>query len=44
MEQKYSSKDTSINVVNKVYKQYLFNANSKILDYGGGKYDTNKEY
>ena len=44
MKQKYSSKDTSINVVNKVYKQYDFQPNSLILDYGGGKYDANIEY
>lgn len=44
MEQKYSSKDTSINVVNKVYKQYNFPSNSVILDFGGGKYDTNIKY
>lgn len=42
--QKYTSKDTSINVVNKVYKQCTFNDNSLILDYGGGKYDSNAEY
>lgn len=42
--QKYSSKDTSINVVNKVYKQCAFKDNSVILDYGGGKYDTNVDY
>lgn len=44
MRQEYSSKETSINVVNKVYKQYDFKPNTKVLDYGGGKYDTNKEY
>lgn len=44
MEQKYSSKDTSINTVNKVYKSYDFPENSLILDYGGGKYDSNKKY
>jgi hypothetical protein len=44
MNQKYSSKDTSINVVNKVYKKYNFKPNTTILDYGGGKYDTNTEY
>ena len=44
MEQKYSSKDTSINTVNKVYKSYNFPENSLILDYGGGKYDSNKKY
>ena len=44
MNQKYTSKDTSINTVNKIYKTYNFPANSLILDYGGGKYDTNQEY
>ena len=44
MVQKYSSKDTSVNVVNKVYKKYAFCPNSRILDYGGGKYDSNAEY
>lgn len=44
MEQEYSSKDTSINVVNKVYKAYKFRENSRVLDYGGGKYNTNVDY
>lgn len=44
MQQRYSSKDTSINVVNKVYKQHAFEPNSLVLDYGGGKYDANVEY
>lgn len=44
MQQKYSSKDTSINVVNKVYKQYHFPVGSLILDYGGGKYNANIDY
>lgn len=44
MEQKYTSKDTCINVVNKVYRQKEFKDGSTILDYGGGRYDTNKEY
>jgi len=43
-KQEYSSKDTSLNVVNKVYTQYNFKPKSIILDYGGGKYDTNVEY
>lgn len=42
-EQLYSSADTSINTVSAVYK--LIDApNTVILDYGGGKYDTNAEY
>jgi hypothetical protein len=44
MNQKYTSKDTSINVINKVYKKYEFKENSLILDYGGGKYDSNVIY
>ena len=42
--QKYTSKDTSINVVNKIYTHYDFIEGSHILDYGGGKYDKNIEY
>lgn len=44
VKQKYTSADTSINVVNRVYKEVPFPPNSIILDYGGGKYDTNTEY
>ena len=44
MKQEYSSKDTSISVVNKVYKQYNFRPFTTVLDYGGGKYDKNKDY
>lgn len=44
IKQKYTSADTSINVVNLVYKKFPFEKGSVILDYGGGKYDTNKEY
>lgn len=38
--QKYSSKNTSINTISKIYKKYEFKENSIILDYGCGKYDT----
>lgn len=44
MAQKYTSVDTSINTVNAVYKKVDFPRNSVILDYGGGKYDSNTEY
>lgn len=44
MEQKYTSKDTSINVVNKVYTSFEFSNNSLILDYGGGRFDSNINY
>lgn len=42
--QKYDSKNTSINKVNKVYTNYKFKPNSFILDFGGGKYNTNLDY
>lgn len=42
--QKYSSKNTSINTISKIYKQYNFKENSIILDYGCGKYDTSIEF
>jgi hypothetical protein len=44
MSQEFSSKNTSVNTITKVYKRFKFKANSLILDYGGGKYDTNKAY
>lgn len=44
MIQKYSSADTSINTVNKVYTTMPFERGSTVLDYGGGKYDSNIEY
>lgn len=44
MKQEYTSKDTSINTVSAVYKQMGFPMCEWILDYGGGKYDTNTEY
>lgn len=44
MEQKYSSKDTSLNQVAAVYKRYQFPTGAKVLDYGGGKYDTAADY
>ena len=42
--QKYTSADTSINVVNKIYSKYKFNPNTVVLDYGGGKFDTNQRF
>lgn len=42
--QQYTSKDTSINTVNKVYKSMKCRPGSIILDYGGGKYDSNRDY
>lgn len=44
VNQKYTSADISINVVNLVYKKFPFEKGSVVLDYGGGKYDTNQEY
>lgn len=41
--QEYTSKDTCINAVSAVYK-YIDKHNIVILDYGGGKYNTNVEY
>ena len=42
-KQEYTSADTSINTVSAVYK-LIDKPNTVILDYGGGKYDTNAEY
>lgn len=42
--QEFSSKDTSINTVNKVYTKYTFYDGSNVLDYGGGRYDANTEF
>lgn len=44
IKQEYSSKDTSINSVSAVYNIMPSLVNEDILDYGGGKYDTNAEY
>lgn len=44
MKQKYSSAETSLCIVNKVYTHHTFANGSKILDYGGGRYDLNTEY
>lgn len=44
MKQQYTSKETSISTVNKVYTNMYFAPGSIILDYGGGKYDKNVEY
>ena len=43
IKQKYTSADTSINTISAVYK-LIDTPNTVILDYGGGKYDTNAEY
>ena len=43
-KQEYTSKDTCINTVSAIYKQIGFGMISTILDYGGGKYDTNAQY
>ena len=44
LKQEYTSKDTCINTVSAIYKQVTFGLCEIILDYGGGKYDTNAEY
>lgn len=44
MKQEYTSAKTSINTVTKIYKNIEFVMGSEVLDYGGGKYDTNTEY
>lgn len=43
IKQQYTSANTSINTVSAVYK-LIDTPNTVILDYGGGKYDTNVEY
>lgn len=44
MKQRYSSAGTSLAVVNKVYTHHAFEAGSRVLDYGGGRYDLNVQY
>lgn len=44
MKQRYSSADTSLAIVNKVYTQRAYAPGSRVLDYGGGRYDLNVEY
>lgn len=44
MRQRYSSADTSLAVVNKVYTHRAYRPGSRVLDYGGGRYDLNTEY
>lgn len=44
LRQEYTSADTSINTVSAVYKKLDYFWNVVILDYGGGKYDTNIKY
>lgn len=43
MKQEYTSKESSINKVNYVYKHYNFPKGAVVLDYGCGKYDSCKE-
>lgn len=44
LRQEYTSADTSINTVSAVYKKLGSLCGEVILDYGGGKYDSNKDY
>jgi len=41
MKQEHTSDKTSINTVTKLYNSVFFPPGTEILDYGGGKYDTN---
>lgn len=43
-KQQFTSKETSISTVNKIYTNIDFKGGYNILDYGGGKYDNNIEY
>ena len=42
--QEFTSKDTSLNQVCKIYKNVSFPKGARILDYGGGAYDKGVEY
>ena len=42
--QKYSSKDTCLNQVAAIYNKFQFPKGSRVLDYGGGRYDKAKQY
>lgn len=46
MKQEYTSSETSINQIPAVYTKFpqAFGKGDRVLDYGGGKYDTTKEY
>lgn len=44
LKQKYKSNKTSVNSITKVYNKFDFGLNSLILDYGGGRFDTNKNF
>lgn len=44
MKQTYLSKDTSVNTVSRVYTKRGNEMEGAILDYGGGRYDTNADY
>lgn len=46
MTQRHTSADTSINTLNRVYKTYVSSMpiGTTILDYGCGKYDTNRDF
>lgn len=46
MTQRHTSADTSINTLNRVYKNYVSSMpiGTTILDYGCGKYNTNREF
>ena len=46
MRQQYTSSETSINQIPAIYTQFLneFAKGDRVLDYGGGKYDTAKDF
>lgn len=44
MKQQYSSKETSLKQVNRIFKNRMFPKGAKVLDYGGGAYDDGKNY
>ena len=45
MNQKYTSENTSINQISAPYRlKGVFHKGDRVLDYGGGKYDTATEY
>ena len=46
MKQQYDSSKTSLNQVSAVYKQFpgLFPPGTRVLDYGGGRYDKARDY
>jgi hypothetical protein len=44
MKQEYTSANTSINAITSIYNKVTFPKGTEILDYGGGRYDTNANH